>query len=128
MILECYPLLKKIQARPSLWTGDDSLTSLSIYLSGYYDALQEFGLVQTRSTKDPFFDWVADKLGYKESTAGWANMILAYSMGLDTTQIIWADFLKIPISKQEHINAVSLFYDLVEEFKEEVANGSVLTK
>jgi len=58
------------------------------YIGGYYHALRDNSLNQDEDQFEPFFDWVANKLGFNESTAGWANMILAITIGLDPKHII----------------------------------------
>lgn len=69
---------------------------------------------------EPFFDWVANKLGYFESTAGWANMILAYSIGFKPESIIWEEVFDYNITKEQHLRSIQIFYELVEQFIDEL--------
>lgn len=62
-----------------------------------------------------FFDWVADKLGFYESTAGWHNMILAVTIGLDPQNINWENY-DDGVTTEQHIQSVKRFYELVEEY------------
>lgn len=119
---EYYPLLKLIEQRVPMYTGQWSLYSIHTYLSGYSHALRDNKIEQKSPPSISFFDWVAKKLGYYESTAGWANMTLAYSLGLDSSEIEWEPFFQrqVQITEQQHINSVKLFYKLLEEFKLEV--------
>ena len=39
MIIECYQLLKEIEKRPAMWTGEVNLKSIKLFVSGYYQAL-----------------------------------------------------------------------------------------
>lgn len=119
MILECYNLLKTIEQRPIMWTGEASLKSIKTFVSGYYLALIDNKIVNEH-IDEPFFDWVANKLGYFESTAGWANMILAYSIGVKPENINWEEFFVYDITQEQHLKSIKLFYELVEQFKNEL--------
>jgi hypothetical protein len=120
MILECYNLLKKIEKRPAIWTGETTLKSIFIYVNGYYQSLLDNKIAQNNETEEPFFDWVAKELGYYESTAGWVNMILAYVIGYETKNINWENFLANQITNEQHIKSISCFYELIEKFKMEI--------
>ena len=120
MIVECYKILKKIEARPAMFTGAISLESIYCYISGYSQALLDNGIIIEESELESFHDWVANKLGYYESTAGWVNMILAHSLDFNPKEIIWEEFLKVQISKEQHLKSINNFYNLVELFKKEI--------
>ena len=119
MILESYHLLKRMEGRPAMWTGELSLKSIHCYISGYYQALLDHQLASKDHSEEPFFDWVANKLGYYESTAGWANMILAASMGFQPGEIDWEAFLTTPVTYEQHLQSIRYFYELVEDYKKE---------
>jgi hypothetical protein len=119
MILECYNVLKRIEQRPDMWIGEASLKNIHTYISGYYHALLDNKIVQKSQTDEPFFNWVANKLGYSESTSGWVNMILAYSMGFKPESIIWEDFIKTPATRDQHAKSIKIFYELAEQFRNE---------
>jgi len=106
-----------------MWTGENSLRSISSYITGYFHALLDHNLVREPSSIDPFFDWVAKRLGYFESTAGWVNMILAYSIGLNPKEISWEYFLEMPITKEQHTESIKMFYRLVDQFKSEIEDA-----
>lgn len=115
-IKQLYPLLKEMQARPALWTGELSLQSIRTYLDGYTMALHQNKLLAI--TGEPnFHDWVAHKLGFYESTAGWHNMILAITLGFNPKQIEWEDYAKEATKKQQ-LQAIQHFYELLEIFME----------
>ena len=118
-MLECYKMLKIIEPRPAMWTGEISLKSIHTYLSGYYHALSDNSITQQPNDDELFFDWVAKKLGYYESTAGWANMILAHCMEFEPRNIKWEKVFDTPVSAEQHLKSVSLFYKLLDEFKDE---------
>lgn len=120
MVLECYDLLKTIEARPGMWTGKNSLASIHVYACGYYHALLDHKIQSTPHSNEPFFDWTANKLGYDSSTAGWVNMIVAESMGFDPKHINWEEVIDTPISKEQHALSIRRFYELLEEFKREI--------
>ena len=113
-----YKLLKQIEKRPAMWTGDNTLKSIQTYLCGYYHALHENGLVDETNATEPFFDWIAKKLNYNESTAGWAKMILASSMGLDSKNVNWDNY-DSHVTNEQHKASIKRFYELLEEFVNE---------
>ena len=115
MILDCYNALKRMEQRPAMWTGENTLNSMAVYVRGYNDALTDTQLISFST--DPFFDWVANKLGYFESTAGWANMILAFSLGYDTKNLLWEVVMARMVTEEEHLQSIKLFYILLEEYK-----------
>lgn len=119
MILDCYKLLKQIERRPAMYVGQNTLRAIFIYTSGYYHALIDKGFVTAAHTDDPFFDWIADKLGYYESTAGWVNMIVAESMGFDSKNINWEEVFETPTTNEQHSISINRFYELMEEYKKE---------
>jgi hypothetical protein len=122
MILDCYEILKKIESQPAMWTGEATLKSINIYISGYYYALLENKIAQQPKVNEPFFDWVAKKLGYYESTAGWANMILAYCMGFKPDFINWEEVFATQVTEEQHIKSIKFFYELVDKFKNDLEN------
>lgn len=102
-----------------MWTGENSLKSIRIYASGYYEALLDQKIYSATHTDEPFFDWTANKLGYYESTAGWANMILAVAIGFDPVNIDWEEVFNHNVTKDEHIKSITMFYELLDEYKSE---------
>lgn len=117
MILHCYKILKAIEHRPVIYTGEYTLQSIGSYVNGYHMALIDNGIVIDSNITEPFYDWVARKLGYYESTAGWVNMIVANSIGLKPKNVKWRAFLDSTLSQEQHITSIELFYELLEEFK-----------
>jgi hypothetical protein len=122
MIIDCYKILKRIESCPVLWTDEVTLKSILNYISGYYHALLDNKIVQNPQTADPFFDWVAKKLGYYESTAGWVNMILAYSMEFKPENISWEEVFATTVTNEQHLKSIKFFYELVEQFKNDIDN------
>jgi len=122
MIIECYQLLKEIEKRPAMWTGEVNLKSIKLFVSGYYQALIDNKIVP-ENIDEPFFDWVANKLGYFESTAGWANMILAYTLGFEPQSIIWEEVFDYNVTKEQHLRSLQQFYELVEQFRSELQSN-----
>lgn len=116
MLPELYPILTQMQARPAMFTGELSLRSIHTFLQGYSMALDQHQLLKSPDTFS-FNEWVAQQLGFKESTAGWANMILAVTLGLEPTTISWEECLALPVSKEQHQQSIKLFYQLLEDYK-----------
>ena len=63
--------------------------------------------------------WIAKRLGYSSSTAGWVNMIVVHTIGFKPKNISWKKFIETHISKEQHIQSVNFFYELLEGFKKE---------
>lgn len=117
MILECYSLLKKIEEKPQMYIGGNRLQDICIFITGYYYALIDYKIITKPEEIDSFFDWIAQKLGFSESTAGWVNMIVAVSVGLSPKDINWNEFISLQITNEQHQKSISFFYNLLEEFK-----------
>jgi len=72
-----YEILARIRLRPAMYLGKCSLIRLRAFVEGCTFMAQEFG-VESRDHPDfgAFHDWVAQRFGWRESTAGWCNIIL----------------------------------------------------
>lgn len=117
-----YELLKKMQARPVLWTGENSLQSIRTFLDGYSLALNEYKIPNKSDDVElNFHNWIAKKLGFFESTAGWQNMILAVTLGLNPKKIKWEDY-DSKVTKQQHEKSIQKFYEMLEEYVNEQTN------
>ena len=107
--------------RTPMWTGEMSLKSIQTLLYGYCLALEDYKIAPKIPYSDePFFEWIRERLGYSSSTAGWLNMIVAYSIGFKPEKINWENFLATSITFEQHCASIKLFYELVEEFKSEM--------
>ena len=106
-------LLFQMQNRLGMYIHPPTLPSLMNFISGYTTATRCHHIDEP-DTLCSFHDFVAQQLGYAESTAGFANMILAYVCGFNPADIDWPDFLSQPISTQQHAKAVELFYRLLK--------------
>ncbi|OUS02644.1 hypothetical protein A9Q86_02940 [Flavobacteriales bacterium 33_180_T64] len=116
---EFYNVLKKIEVRPALWTGEINLKSISIFLNGYSLALHEHDILQSPVELEiNFHDWIANKLGFYESTSGWNNMILAITIGLNPKNIKWENY-DSKVTNEQHEMSIKKFYELLEEFMNE---------
>lgn len=102
-----------------MWTGELSLKSIRTFIDGYSFALYEHNLIESDEDNGAnFHDWVANKLGFYESTAGWQNMILAVTIGLNPKSIKWENY-DSSVTKKQHENSIRKFYELLEEFVKE---------
>lgn len=110
-----YDLLQQLRLRPAMYINPPTLPNLQNFLAGYHTALFMHDIPD--DFLNNFTDFVADKLGFYESTAGFCHMILAYITGFDPKTIIWEEFLAYPISEQEHQAAMALYYTILDEFK-----------
>jgi len=121
IVLSCYAVLNRIKDRPEMWTGSEGLDSIHQFISGYWEALVDTGQVKSHSrgtgALDPFTDWIALRLGYAESTAGWANMILAHCLEIPPEEIDWFEFKKKELYSSDHQQSVQLFYTFLDEYR-----------
>jgi hypothetical protein len=123
MLLEfsIYDVIDKIRPRPGMYIGDSSPNSLFVFLEGYRMAMSEAGVPEA---SDPpligFHDWVASKFGFYESTPGWANMILAATIGLGPanvpSQVGWED-IDQSASWQQKVEATVRVFALIDEYR-----------
>ena len=95
-----------------LYINPPTLPSLLNFISGYTTAARCHHIDEP-DTLRPFHDFVAQQPGYAESTAGFANMILACVCGFSPADIDWPDFPSQPIAAQQHAQAVERFYRLL---------------
>jgi hypothetical protein len=82
-----------------MYTGEASVHSLGAFVAGYSFCQQQAGIAVEDESPNfgGFHDWVANKLGFSESTSGWRNMIT--SQRLDAEEALW------------------LFYQLLDEYR-----------
>lgn len=115
MIFQYYKVLKQIEHKTEIWTGDFTLKSIYTYINGYSHALRDYNLIESNANFPTFNNWIANRLGFYESTAGWVNMILAITIGLNPKSIEWLNFDE-KVSQNTHKKSVIKFYQLLEEF------------
>ncbi len=112
-----YNAIDMVRLKPGIHIGDPSPQKLLVYLSGYMAAMNHAGL---RDVSEPplhgFHDWVAKRLGFHESTAGWANMILAATLGLDVRTIEWENY-DATATRAQLIAATAHCFALLDEYR-----------
>jgi hypothetical protein len=118
-----YDVIDKIRVRPGMYIGSASPNSLRVFLEGYWMAMHDAGVPDASHPRlGGFHDWVASKLGFSESTAGWGNMILATTIGLDAARVPshvrWEDIDQLA-SWQQRIEATGRVFALLDEYRRE---------
>lgn len=109
-------LSEKFRKRPGMFIGDLSPNNLQVFLSGYQTAMVDMGVVDTSSPQfQEFHDWIANRFGFIESTAGWPNMILAITLGQHPVEIDWEGYDR-NVARQQLIEATHRCFELIEEF------------
>lgn len=112
-----YEALDHIRARPGMSIGEVTLMNMTAFLSGYHVAMSN---ADREDNADPpihgFHEWVKSKFGYRESTAGWGNMIFAVFLGLDPKTVNWETYEDGATSEQ-HRESVREFYRLLDEYR-----------
>ncbi len=73
-----YDLLDVIRKKPGLFIGEASITALRAYIDGFLAGLRGIGqrLGDEEPQFDGFFDWIAARYGFEESTIGWKAILL----------------------------------------------------
>lgn len=112
-----YDLLEVLSNRTAMYTGEHKLSNIKSFIDGYSFALKD----ENESEKfisnfRGFHDWVAERYGFNESTAGWQNMILAVEMGLSPQNINWLGYSE-NANVAHHEASIATFFELVQEYK-----------
>jgi hypothetical protein len=91
-VLTTYQLLELVRRRTAMYTGEASVHSLGSFVAGYAFCQWQAGITVEEETPDfgGFHNWVANKLGFSESTSGWRNMIT--NQRLDAEEALWLFF------------------------------------
>jgi len=77
-INDVYDLIDTIRPRPAMYFGDNKISNLQAFLSGY-DFSTYVHNIKDKSVFPPFWyfnEWAMHKYNWRESTAGWKNIIL----------------------------------------------------
>jgi hypothetical protein len=73
--MHVFDLCDRIREKPSIFLdGDKSLRRLRSFLTGYEAGSNGVGLAGAEDLR-MFNLWVAEQLGFSESTSGWCNMV-----------------------------------------------------
>jgi len=110
--------LNDLRKRPQMYVGEVRLDFISSYLTGYEMAMKIAG-VNDPSMPDfsGFREFVRKKYQFFGSSNGWANMILAVTIGFDPTDMHWGDFRNKIISPEQHQRSVTEFFNLLDEYQ-----------
>ena len=112
-----YELIETLSVRTAMYTGEHKLSNIRSFIDGYTFAIEDAELCSEFQSDFPgFHDWVAEKLGFFESTAGWQKMILAIELGIPPEEVKWARF-DANASEEQHKSSVARFFELVSEYK-----------
>ena len=107
-----------------MWIGNPSPDALHIFLTGYWCAMDDAGVTDASlPVFQGFHDWVARKFGFGESTAGWANMILAVTVGADPASIHWESLFALPITDEQKRQATMRCFELIDEYRATAEQG-----
>jgi len=114
-----YEVLDKIRARPGMYIGEERLSCLDGFLSGYNLAMGSEGKEDISVPRlHGFHEWVRNELAFREATPGWANMILASVLDLDPKKIGW-DTYWIGVTPEQHRQSLQKFYELLDRYRAE---------
>ena len=112
-----YRAIDIVRRRPGMYIGDPSPEKLLVFLWGYMLAMGHAGLEdKSEPSFQGFHNWVAKRFGFYESTAGWPNMILAITLGLDPRTIRWEGYDATATGAQL-IEATERCFTLLDEYR-----------
>jgi hypothetical protein len=95
-----YDYIEKTKVRPVLYIGENTLSAMYFHLQGYFAACEEHGIKDGENPDfSGFHDFVAKFYSYRESTAGWKNIILREN-NVDERQSLLKFFELIELYKQ----------------------------
>lgn len=110
-------LSPRIRDRPEFFLGKITPENLNIFIGGYRIAMMDLGYTETSTPHYlAFSDWVANKLGFFEPTAGWARIVLAKTLSENPDTVDWENFSRKATSEQL-IDATRRSFELLEEFR-----------
>lgn len=112
-----YRIIDAMRRRPGMYIGDPTTEKLDVFLTGYRVAMDHAGIAD--ESQPPFMgfhNWVARKFGFRESTAGWSNMILAVTLGLDPSSVHWERYAAQATGEQQE-EAVQRCFVLFDEYR-----------
>jgi len=105
-----------------MYVGEWNLSNVSSFLDGFTYSLYSEGEDRVNaflSNFPGFYDWVASKYGFRSSTSGWRNMILAVEMGVSPEEYNWKSF-SVSATEDQHKASVLKFFELVKEYKSSI--------
>ncbi len=112
-----HEILEMLRLRTSMYTGENSLCSIDIYLSAYQTARLDCQHAQSDALDFfTFNDYVTAQLGFSENTAGWANMILVWTVNGDASKLD-VELVKRTASEEDHRASIKKFYQLLDAFR-----------
>jgi hypothetical protein len=112
-----YDLIETLSTRTAMYTGEHKLSNVSSFIDGYTFAVRsEDRYTEFLSNFPEFHNWVAKRLGFYESTAGWQNMILAIEMGYSPKSVDWLGYAD-RATEAQHRASVVKFFEMVQEYK-----------
>ena len=106
--------------RLPMYIGDWSLKSLSLYFQAYTFALKRHDIKDSHYLEFfHFSEFVSHELGICARCVGWANIILAYSLGYrKDDDICWVELREREktLSEKEHKKSIDIFFELFDKF------------
>jgi len=100
-----------------MFIGDVTPNNLDVFILGYQIAMMDLGYIdESAPPYSDFSNWVANKLGFFEPTAGWARIILAKTLGEDPKAVDWRNF-GCNATRAQLTEATMRAFELIEEFR-----------
>jgi hypothetical protein len=117
MHYDIYELIDKLSVRTAMYTGKHTLSHIRTYIDAYSHAMHD---VDCSNTGTPgfggFHKWVARKYGFQRFSAGYPEILLAVALDISPDEVKWETYDE-SVSIEDHKNSVTLFFDLVREYK-----------
>ena len=119
---DIYEAIRVVRGRPGMYIGNPSPENLFTYLTGYRMAMHHAGIEDVSLPRfHGLHSWISRKFGFRESTAGWANMILAVHLGLNPREIKWEGY-DAGATPSQLSEATYLCFELIDEYRFDSTN------
>ena len=112
-----YNVLELVRRRPGMFVDEVTLKGIRTLTCGYEMAMRDANVQNGSSPAfHEFHEYVREIYGYRESTAGWPNMILAVILGLNPKTISWEKY-DSGVTENQHKDSIEEFYRLLDNFR-----------
>jgi len=117
MNFDTYELIEKLSVRTAMYTGKHTLSHIRTYIDAYSNAMYDVGCSDNGMPEFcGFHKWVARKYGFQRFTVGYPEILLAMALGVSPDNVKWETYDE-RVSVDDHKKSVSMFFDLVKEYR-----------
>lgn len=112
---------KRTRKRVPMYTGEWTLNSIWIHISGYLHACSDSNILESEDITfsfSYFHQYVRDKLNFYSPSVGWKDIIIAHTLSYSEKDVPWEDVHKREkqMTYEEHVHSTDVFFQLLDEF------------